>query len=294
MSTAADAARERLQGDELIARFVRKFGDKVEVRPKSVLDFLGEQRVLALGMLNGHFRLAGPEGGDAKFRAVPEVLGVEVLGAPPFLWSPEMRMLAVQYELPQHVVGPSAFPHRSMWWTFHGSLPVQGLAGTHGDALLIVRMEPIPNVAMPPGWAIHTIGSDDDGGFISTGFIPDGTDSTSLDRDVRALLCMAAFLNSHVVSVDKRRAADENTKWRGRRIGDPSSLNVVTLRSEVREAVAVERGEGPQWKQRWLVRGHLRAQWYPSTKSHQVIWIAPYLKGPEDAPLKLPVYAVTR
>lgn len=36
---------------------------------------------------------------------------------------------------------------------------------------------------------------------------------------------------------------------------------------------------------RWTVRGHSRRQWYPSSKTHEVIWIDPHTAGPRDAPL---------
>jgi hypothetical protein len=33
------------------------------------------------------------------------------------------------------------------------------------------------------------------------------------------------------------------------------------------------------------VRGHWRNHWYPSLGDDRPMWIAPYLKGPADAPL---------
>jgi hypothetical protein len=47
-------------------------------------------------------------------------------------------------------------------------------------------------------------------------------------------------------------------------------------------------GEGPDWQYRWITRGHWRNQWYPSLGEHRQIWIAPYVKGPEDKPFKAP------
>jgi len=41
-----------------------------------------------------------------------------------------------------------------------------------------------------------------------------------------------------------------------------------------------------EWKWQWVVRGHWRNQWYPSIKQHRQIWVMPYMKGPEDAPIK--------
>jgi len=37
---------------------------------------------------------------------------------------------------------------------------------------------------------------------------------------------------------------------------------------------------------RWIVSGHFRRQFYPSTNSHKLIFISPYIKGPDDAPMK--------
>lgn len=40
-----------------------------------------------------------------------------------------------------------------------------------------------------------------------------------------------------------------------------------------------------QWQHQWMVRGHWKRVWLPSTQSHRQQWIAPYRKGPEDKPL---------
>lgn len=63
-------------------------------------------------------------------------------------------------------------------------------------------------------------------------------------------------------------------------------VNVVTLR----------RGKGVQredhqprdvdWQYRWVVQMHRRWQWYPSKGRHELIFVGPYVKGPQDRPLK--------
>ena len=59
----------------------------------------------------------------------------------------------------------------------------------------------------------------------------------------------------------------------------------------LRRGLATERDADPaadgdrEWRHRWVVRGHWRNQWYPSLADHRPKWIAPYLKGPADAPL---------
>jgi hypothetical protein len=75
-------------------------------------------------------------------------------------------------------------------------------------------------------------------------------------------------------------------------------VNVIELR--VREYA---RSQNPEhrdvdWQVRWIVRGHLRNQWYPSLGIHQPKFVFPYPKGPKDKPLKggvgARVFAVVR
>ena len=42
---------------------------------------------------------------------------------------------------------------------------------------------------------------------------------------------------------------------------------------------------GRVYTHRWVVRGHWRQQFYASTGTNAPRWIAPFLKGPEGAPL---------
>jgi hypothetical protein len=50
----------------------------------------------------------------------------------------------------------------------------------------------------------------------------------------------------------------------------------------------------PEWSCQWWVSGHWRNQWCPSTESHKPVWIAPYIKGPKDKPLKESVRLMVR
>jgi hypothetical protein len=57
-------------------------------------------------------------------------------------------------------------------------------------------------------------------------------------------------------------------------------VTVVTLRRTKRQG-----GEGDaevEWTHRWVVGGHWRNQWYPTLDAHRQIWIADFVKGPED------------
>ena len=48
-------------------------------------------------------------------------------------------------------------------------------------------------------------------------------------------------------------------------------------------------GEGTKvdWQYRWIVNAHWRNQWYPSERRHRTIMIGPFVKGPEDKPLRV-------
>lgn len=68
----------------------------------------------------------------------------------------------------------------------------------------------------------------------------------------------------------------------------PRDVRIVRLRRAVtaaRDAEQQEAGAAREWQHRWVVRGHWRNTWYPTLKDHRPKWIAPYLKGPDGAPL---------
>jgi hypothetical protein len=73
-------------------------------------------------------------------------------------------------------------------------------------------------------------------------------------------------------------------------------IRVVTLRRLVSEPAAAALPVDVDWSHRWIVGGHWRQHWYPSLDDHRPLWIAPYVKGPDGAPLvvKDRVYRFTR
>lgn len=62
-------------------------------------------------------------------------------------------------------------------------------------------------------------------------------------------------------------------------------VRVIRLRRSIAADRDTEQCGGREWRHRWVVRGHWRNHWYPSLGDHRPKWIAPYLKGPADAPL---------
>ncbi len=93
-------------------------------------------------------------------------------------------------------------------------------------------------------------------------------------------LLMAQTL-ADVGTVEHDRAARRRFERQGQ---EPPTIRVIRLRRS-------QRAGGPsgesdrEYHHRWIVRGHWRQQWYPAREVHRPLWIAPHLKGPDDAPL---------
>jgi hypothetical protein len=87
------------------------------------------------------------------------------------------------------------------------------------------------------------------------------------------------------------RVAPRHARKDARRHGnDNEAVTVITLRKV--DAVVGDpsfndsEGEGGHLSCQFVVRGHWRNQWYSSLQAHRQIWIAPFIKGPEGAPLR--------
>lgn len=116
--------------------------------------------------------------------------------------------------------------------------------------------------------------------------------ATNLLRYMHALFLL---LNQTIVQTEEEHVERHAAK-RARRAGLPGRVTVVQLR---RTQAARHEGESLiEWQHRWVVRGHWRwqycgphhpwAQEIEPGKYRARIWIHPYQKGPEDAPLMIP------
>lgn len=78
--------------------------------------------------------------------------------------------------------------------------------------------------------------------------------------------------------------ANRGASKRLRRMGhEPKPVRVIELR---RPKNSSGQGDGSrEYHHQWIVRGHWRQQWFPSRQVHRPVWIAPHIKGPEDAPM---------
>ncbi|MDP9818352.1 hypothetical protein [Spirilliplanes yamanashiensis] len=128
---------------------------------------------------------------------------------------------------------------------------------------------------------------------------PDGTDPQPYQlpalADSRgtlswARLVFAAFQLAAQVNLAEREElpTPRPERRRAQRAGLPErDVRIVRLRRSLTAARDAEHDAagGREWRHRWVVRGHWRNHWYPSLNDHRPLWIAPYLKGPADAPL---------
>jgi len=95
-----------------------------------------------------------------------------------------------------------------------------------------------------------------------------------------------SFVNQRIL---ERFAVPLPRQWKRQRArngaNDLDAVQVIRLRSAL--GSRNPRVGDVEWSYRWVVSGHWRNQFRPSHKDHYPKWIMPYLKGPEDKPLKL-------
>jgi len=94
-------------------------------------------------------------------------------------------------------------------------------------------------------------------------------------------------LMSQTITVRSQARPPRAARKRYARAGFPDKHVVVVTLRRAHEGSYQERGDGEpvEWSHRWVVSGHWRNQWFPSLSAHRQVWISPYIKGPEDAPL---------
>lgn len=104
--------------------------------------------------------------------------------------------------------------------------------------------------------------------------------------EVRLARTLWALMRQRIATA-RREAAERAGARRARRAGHFPEVSVVDLR-RLKTRASSDGGAEPvdvNWSHRWIVGGHWRNQWMPSTETHEPRWIAPYVKGPEHKPL---------
>ena len=293
--------------EPIAQRFIRKIEATRDNKVRTADDVLGERlmRIAAFLIIEheqpGQILLNNGDMPRAEY-----LLGIARLAllATPYFWTEETRR-AVTLDLPRHVISPRALPTPKAWHTFHTGLQLGGklvrdgrtLKGNIADAMLVVDAgEGIMTLVFgemsdEDGQQIPTV----TGGPIRYGLTyPDAFEGAAIRPHAESVLAMCAFLNSPYIP-KRTEQASRAARRESARLGHPldDEVTFVVLRRPHGEHKGGE-GEPVAWAHRWIVSGHMRAQWYPSEEAHRLIWIAPYLKGPEDKPLLEHVYKVAR
>ena len=112
------------------------------------------------------------------------------------------------------------------------------------------------------------------------------------------VISLFAFMNQPFSTVESHRLPRSSRRRLQRETGieDPM-INVISLR-RAQHTNGQSKGGTREWSSRWLVKGHWRSQYYPSKQKNSPLWIMPYVKGPQDKPLKsrngIALFHVTR
>jgi hypothetical protein len=115
---------------------------------------------------------------------------------------------------------------------------------------------------------------------------------------IKRFAAMLLFMDQRIL-VSAQHEAERHTRKRVQRQGYEHVPLVRVIELRRRQGRPAPKGEHETiaWAHQWIVSGHWRQQWYPSLNANQPRWIMPYVKGPEDKPLKPPrakVFAVVR
>lgn len=270
-------------------------------------DVLGERALVALDFIAQAVKGEGPaipydralrgtSAGGVTRQALAEV-GERIYRADPYLWLSDVRKLAGTQEVPRHVFTAESVPS-TMWWTFDVDLS-GSVTGSYAIGMLWIRHTTSAEVMV-----IH--GAPDRSGLViggvhhyRTGFrFPDDCESSVAMEHDRGHLAMLSFLNSPYIPVRsdamprKLQKTFQREGARSDAVG--AKVHFIDLRSPGQADDASPHATGVDHRHRWLVRGHHRAQWYPSLQAHKVIWIAPHLRGPDGAPVLDKAYRVRR
>jgi hypothetical protein len=223
--------------------------------------------------------------------------------AVPYLWRKEILQKAESLPVPRHTIPENLLPYTRMYWSW------EGCRDTHvtnqntgerfemeGDGMLVWYT--------PPNYIqAGILGSSANEGQNAVHLLPTAAlrigstwpdDYNEMEQNsLSPLLAKLSFLNSPFVSAERerlprpiRRALKKTTA-----ADTEPPIHVVKLR-EASTPNGGAGGTGSEFRHQWWVRGHIRAQWFPSMKGHRLIWIREYLKGPSDAPIIRKIYDV--
>lgn len=202
-----------------------------------------------------------------------------------FVWDSYTARLALSIDIPAAVFEQqeTLFVPRTQLWIFTCPQTQEALSVTlvHG---------------LDEGWVALNLAQQDDGVLLEGGL------STKNRDEQRHIVALLLFLRSKIPGSQTSLGLSRQLRRQfSRRSGQPEDRRQVSF---VRLRVVEETHhphnptssptEPVHWSCRWLVRPHLRAQWYPSASEHRVILVPLHVKGPPEKPLRQHIFKVDR
>ena len=302
----ASADTDKMRSDVLrVSRhpFVRAFQsiDVLQDGLKTPEQVLGE-KIFSERVIAPHFSIVYRDS-DLRLSGPPSLLrrriGTAFRNAVPVLWDHESRLVACECSLPNGLTLDSSMVHESgCWFTFSGD--IEDTAGRdirlHSQCFWVEPARGGKEVLVA-AQAMGVAGSLQ----IQVISVPCGDRLEDLGQGERTLfsdyLKLKAFMESPYIPTRIEYAEMRPKRAVRGRIRKP--VRFVYLRSiESDGAENDDCGNGSQsnrkYRLRWVVRGHIRNQWYASSKTHKLIYVPPYVKGPKDAPMIQNVGRVVR
>jgi hypothetical protein len=268
-------------------------------------DVIAERDLLVLMLMTS-------KGFESDYNQVPAIgsdiilggLGITALMSEVFLWKDRTREAASAMKLPSHVFGAEGWPYPRMWWTFQNKIRTANKSvGLILDVQALVLIQRHDGVVM---WSLcdHTAKVDAQEFTLEIGqdFLKFGQ-RIEVNPDDRwkdgptEVIKMISFLNSKYIDSEPERLCRTDRKLclhAGLPKEAERTVRVVDLRESSNASNKSETDDKNErdWAGRWWVRGHIRAQWCPRSQTHKLIYIAPYIKGPEDKPFLERMYRV--
>lgn len=219
--------------------------------------------------------------------------------AVPYLWaSAEIRKAAAALKIPDHRLSRNVLPFPDLYWTWPEDLVIAENYPQWNDVGCVAVVLSDVGIGIT-ATQIFTHWSSPMGDIDRWFMIPGAICKYGemVNPQIKPFLAMLSFLKSRFLQHEIRKP-ERSIRKEIARLGqvEMPAVNFVDLRYPQREE-AERSGQNKMSidrKYRWLVSGHIRAQWYPSSGSHDLIWIDPYIKGPDHAPMKPSAYRVIR
>jgi hypothetical protein len=249
-----------------------------------------------------------------------EALKYQLTHADPFFWAPETCAIVTHaaQAIPDWPMDVTALPSPVGFFWFQHPLPLPEWDGDRNDlraiswsvssgktppwvyVTMFIEWPEMPTSPIPTSFLTWVSGSTVSGMLGDPSLELGPRPVNRLETEMSYFGTCLAFLQQRIL-VSPQQRVERHAVKRLERSGwtHEPLVKVVQLRRKV--ALASDRsGEDPKaipWTHQWVVSGHWRQQPYPSKNVVQPIWIMPYVKGPEDKPLKAPrakVFAVVR